>query len=206
MSARWKARAAAIWRNRRDDRGFTLTELLVSMSVLAVVMVLVTGAVLQASGASARVDAANASQLQAHQAFDKLDRQVRWAAGFSKEGVVGGNSYVEWLYTANGTATCNELRLDATKQQLQQRSWTQGDLRTVSRWQVVASGVGGTTPFTTTPADSSFGLARLRILVTATAGGVKAKDTATHDVTYTALNSTGATVPTTVCTEGRTTA
>lgn len=192
-----------MWRHRRDDRGFTLTELLVSMSVLAVVMVLVTGAVLQASGTSARVDAANVSQLQAHQAFDKLDRQVRWAAGFSKEGAYGGNPYVEWLYTASGTPTCNELRLDTTKRQLQQRSWTQGDLTTVTTWRVVASNVTSAVPFTMTPANSTFALSRLTIDVTATGGGTKLRDTATHDVTYTALNSTGATVPDTVCTEGR---
>lgn len=205
-------RLAALWRNRRDDRGFTLTELLVSMAILSIVMVVVTGAILQASSTSARVDAAGVSQQQAHQAFDRLDRQVRWAAAFGTQGTVAGNPYVEWLYTASGAPTCNELRIDVAGKRLQQRSWKQGDLTTVTPWTVVASGITGvaidanTSGFRVFPSDATFPMARLRIAVTSTAGGAKATDTATHDVTYTALNSSGSTVPATVCSEGRTVA
>ncbi|MHA3703304.1 PulJ/GspJ family protein [Jatrophihabitans sp. YIM 134969] len=199
-----------MWRNRRDDRGFTLTEMLVSVAITGIVMVIVTGAVLQASATSARVDAASSSQQQAHQAFDKLDRLVRWASGYSTPArAPDGNDYVEWLQTAGGTPTCQELRLDRGTRQLQLRSWAQDRIATtVTRWRVIASGVGAvdaaTPVFTRSAADSTFGLSRLRIAVTATAGGTKLRDSTTHDVTYTAANSTGATVPDTVCTEGRT--
>ena len=203
-----RARLTRLRRDRRDDSGFTLTELMVSMAVLGVVMLLVTGAILLASGTAARVDAANASQLQANSAFTKLDRQVRWAAGFSRPGTVGGNQYAEWLYTAGGTPTCFELELDNTGRKLQKRSWTQGDLTTRTPWQVIASGVtsvdAATPPFTLLAANATYPMARLRIAVTANAGGVKARDTSTHDVTYAALNSTGGTVAGSVCTEGRT--
>lgn len=205
-------RLTALWTRRRDDEGFTLTELLVSMAILSVVMLVVTGAILQASSTSARVEAAGVSQQQAHQAFDRLDRQVRWAAAFGTPGTVAGNPYVEWLYTASGPATCNELRIDVAGRRLQQRSWKQGDLSTITAWNVVASGItavpitGTAGGFRVTPADATFPVARLRIAVTATAGGAKGTDTATHDVTYTALNSTGSTAPATVCSEGRTVA
>lgn len=195
-------------RLRRDDDGFTLTELVVSMAVLAVVMLLTTGAVLQASSVSARVDAAGAAQQQAHQAFGTLDRQVRWAAGFSRPGTVDGSPYVEWLDTASGAATCHQLRLDVTTGRLQQRSWAQGDTTTITPWRVLASGVSAvdarTPVFTLLPPDPTYAAARLRIAFTATAGGSKLTDTASQDVTYTALNSTSGAVPTDVCTEGRT--
>lgn len=191
-------------RIRRDDRGFTLVELLVSTGILGVVMILVTGAVLLASGTSARVGATGAAQQQAHQAFDSLDRQVRWASAFSTPGTAGGNVYVEWLYLAGGTPTCQQLQLDTVTHRLRQRSWPQGTVTAATGWRVVASDVAATTPFTVTTADSTSPLQRLRIVLTATAGGAKSRDTATHDVTYPALNSAGSTATTTACSGGRT--
>ena len=62
------------------DGGFTLIEIMVSMSLMSVVMVLFTGAVLQMySGfnkASGLVDAST----QINTAFARVDRQVRYAS------------------------------------------------------------------------------------------------------------------------------
>ena len=196
-------RLTARWARRRRDDGYTLVELMVSMGITSVVMLLVTAGVLLASGTSARVDAASSSQQQAHLAFDKLDRLVRWAAAVTTPATSGGDAYVEWLYTATGPPTCEQLRLDRTHRQLQLRSWQRGDLTTVTAWQVLASGVTATTPFTTTTDGTGATPQTLRVTVTATAGGAKDTDTATQDVAFTAVNSGGVTAPTTACTEGR---
>ncbi len=194
---------------RHDDSGFTLTELMVSMAIMGVVMVLVVGGVLLASGTSARVDAAGTAQQQVHAAFDKLDRQVRWADTFSKPGTVGTSTYVEWLYTASGAASCYQLRLDSATQKLSERSWVQGSPTAATPWQLLADRVrtaaGATGPFTpvTVTPGAPVTLTRLRIQITSTGGGTKLTDAVTHDVTYTAVNSGGVAYSPTTCSEGR---
>jgi prepilin-type N-terminal cleavage/methylation domain-containing protein len=196
-----------LWKNHGDDRGFTLVEVLVTTAIMAVVMVLVTGGVLLASGTSARVEAAGGAQQQVHVAFDNLDRQVRWAQAFSQPGTVGTATYVEWLYTATGAPTCNQLELDTTTQKLVQRSWPQGSPSLATTWKVLASRVttakGASAPFTLLTPSGSFTRSRLQIQVTSSAGGAKLVDAVTHDVTYTALNYDGASAKPTVCREGR---
>lgn len=203
-----RERLADTWGRRRDDDGFTLTEMLVSLGIMAVVMVLTTGAVLLASSTSNRVEASSTAQDRVHQAFDRLDRQVRWASAFSTEGKVGRSAwYVEWLYSADGTPTCNELRLDTGTGNLSQRSWPQGNTRSATSWSILASGLGLTPgtdrPFHSSVADATYALARLQVQLTATAGGAKGTDHATTSVTFTALNSGGSTALPSVCTEGR---
>ena len=186
----------------RDDAGFTLIEMLVTLSVMSVVMVMVTGAVLLAGSTSARVDSTGIAQSQVTTAFMTLDRQVRWASAISQPGSVGSDNYVEFLTPDGSASRCYQLRFNRTVSQVQERSWPQGTT-TFSAWQPLASGVTAAS-FQLPAAVGNATLARLTVSVTAAAGGAKGVVTATTALTFTALNSTSSSA-TSVCSEGRST-
>lgn len=197
--------ARRLWSRRHHDEGLTLIELVVAMSLMAVLMVIFTAAVIQSSGTGQRVEAAGTSQSQVDIAFARLDTQLRYAAAVSTPGAVGIDSYVEFLTTAAGPSTCTELRLHVTTGQLQERSWQQGGVPAPT-WTPLASGVSGATPFTVTAADSTSSFQRLRVRFAVKSGSNANAKTTSADAAFPALNSgsgTGTSSPSTVCTEGR---
>jgi prepilin-type N-terminal cleavage/methylation domain-containing protein len=186
-----------------DDRGFTMTEIVVTMTVMSVVMAIFTGGIVQLFNTSNKSESLAASQMQNNIAFLRLDKQIRYASGISTPGTVSSAPYVEYLLPGAGTATCYELRLKDAK--LQQRSWIQGTTVTNGMWTVIASGVTSTQPFTFRAANETFNFQRLRLQLTATYGGNKTLSVANTDITFTALNTTLVTSSASVCAEGRTT-
>ena len=95
-----------------DDRGFTMTEIVVTMTVMSVVMAIFTGGIVQMFKASNKSESLAASQAQNNIAFLRLDKQIRYASGISTPGTVNSAPYVEYLLSSTGTATCYELRLE----------------------------------------------------------------------------------------------
>ncbi len=193
---RERLRAAAT-----DDRGFTMTEIVVTMTVMSVVMAIFTGGIVQMFNTSDKSESLAASQAQNNIAFLRLDKQIRYASGISTPGAVNSAPYVEYLLSSTGTATCYELRLKDAK--LQQRVWVQGTSASGSPWTVLASGVTSTQPFTYLAANATFNFQRLRLRLTATYGGNKTLSAANTDITFTAVNTTLGTSSAAVCTEGR---
>ena len=207
---------------RRGDAGVTLIEVVVAMSIMSILMVIVTGAVLQIYHSVNEVDSLAEAQTQINTAFIRLDREVRYARGVSDPALVGGDYYVEYLRSVNSVDTCVELRLRTTTDELQRREWTKNMSPLVpGGWTTLASHVTATTPFTVTAADTTsltgFRAQRLTLAMTAVVGGGSPSNAGAGraganretNVTFTALNateppgSTGATYATT-CTEART--
>lgn len=188
-------------KRRHDDRGFTMTEIVVTMSVMSVVMAIFTAGVVQMYNTSNKTESLAVSQAQSNTAFLRLDKQIRYASGISTPGTSGGAPYVEYLLAGSGTATCYELRLLDSK--LQQRVWTQGGTIANSPWTVLSSGVSSSQPFTYLSPDATFNFQRLRLQLTTTYGGNQTLSTANTDITFTALNTTLGTSSASVCTEGR---
>ena len=187
----------------RDDRGFTLVEVVVTMTIFSFVMVIFTGGIIQMFNTANKNESVTTAQAQSNLVFIRLDREIRYATGISDPGTLGGDPVVEYLTTNSGTATCTQLRLTATGRQLKRRQWTQGG--TPGTWLPIASGVTGSQPFTLYPADPTFNFQRLRLRLTAQSGAAKTATSAETDITFTALNTSLSTSSATVCTEGRAT-
>jgi prepilin-type N-terminal cleavage/methylation domain-containing protein len=186
------------------DDGFTMLELVVTMTIMTIVLVIFASGVIQAYAAEDRVDASANSETEISIAFQRLDKEIRYAAGISNVGTVSGDSYVEFLTSFTGTAVCTELRLHVATNQLQQRTWTQGMTPLVpTAWTPLASFVTATTPFTLTPANIAINFQRLEITLNATTGSGPNAITKQSNITFTALNTSLNTNSATTCTEGR---
>jgi type II secretory pathway pseudopilin PulG len=181
----------------------TLVEVVVSLVIMSIFMVIFTTGVVQMYRSADNTEAAAVSQTQLSVTFTRLDREIRYASGLSRPGLVGADWYVELQATGTGATTCTELRLVAATGVLQQRSWVSGAAPgSGGGWAALASRVGGTAPFTVTPPDGDFGLQRLRLQLSSpsmVAGG-PAKQT---DITFAALNTSVTTTSDSICSEGR---
>jgi type II secretory pathway pseudopilin PulG len=182
---------------KRED-GFTLVDVVVTMSVLSVVMAIFTTGMVQMYTIASKNESLTTAQAQNTTAFLRLDRELRYATGISVPGSVAADDYVEYLTTNTGTARCTQLRLTSGGL-LQRREWVQG--ATPGTWQVLASSVSADTPFERKLPASTYGFQQLKITLRIT--GPDAKVLAETRVTFTALNTTINTASDTVCVDGR---
>src|SRR5579875_3477479 len=112
----------------RNDRGTTMLEMVVGMTVLAIFMSIFTGSMLLMTNTANTVEATTISAGQVNNAFLRLDRTVRYASAISPivPPTGSGDWHVEFVSeTLSGAATvdtCTQLRIDHG--QLQQRTWT----------------------------------------------------------------------------------
>ncbi len=188
----------------RDERGFTLIEVMVAMVVMTVFMAMFTVSMQQMYRATNKTESLSVAQSQISISFLRLDKEIRYAAGISTPGTVGSDSYVEYLTTNGSSPLCTQLRLTGVGRLLQRRTWSQGSSPlTPSGWTVLASDVTSTQPFTYLAPDASFNFQRLRLKFVANSGSGAAATLKQIDVTFTALNTTLTTSSATVCTEGR---
>jgi len=185
----------------RGDAGVTLLELMITMAIMAVVLMMFTGAMIQIYRSVNKNEAIAAARDGVNLTFARLDKEIRYAAGISTPGVTGTDQYVEYLITNTGTPMCAQLRLHAPSAQLQWRSWPQNG--TPAGWTVLASGVTATNPFTRYPATGDFAFQRLRIDMTANTSSGATATKRQSDITFTALNTSPTTSSNSVCTEGR---
>jgi prepilin-type N-terminal cleavage/methylation domain-containing protein len=194
----------ALDRMRSEDRGVTLIEVAVSMTIMAVLMAIFTGGVVHMYRAADRTEAVSIAQSQNNGMFLRLDRTIRYASAISTPGVVGGNYYVEYLTSNTTTPTCTELRLNVTASQLQIRTWTQNATPlSPTAWIPIASNVSSTSPFQFLDADSTYNFQRLKLNLVADTKSEGISAARTTNITFTALNTQLGSATTTVCTEGR---
>ncbi len=150
----------------RDD-GMTLVELMVAMGIFTTVVALfMSGLVVITRGTvrdTSQSDAMSASRV----AFQRLDRQVRYAEAVNAPGTgASGAQYVEFRISgavaATGQPRCYQWRYDPTVRTLSMRMWD--DLAGVSpppyttvatNVQPAPSGYGAPYPFAFTPASTT---------------------------------------------------
>ena len=174
---------------RREDAGATLVELVVGMSVMAVAAAIFTAGMLQIRGSAARNEKLATAQAQLHQAFQRMDRDLRYAAGISEPAHTGGAWWVEYTVTTAGVTRCTQLRITDAGGLLQSRTRT--GTGAVGAWGTLAAHLNGPRDFTRTAARS--GGARhqqLAVTLTLSAGGTATRQSA---YTFTALNTSPAT-------------
>lgn len=128
----------------RDDRGTTLLELAVAMTIMMIFLGIFTGAIVVISKSQAKTTSVTQTSQQLNQAFLWLDKNVRYAAGITTpgRGSPSNDWYVELRNTTSGTEVCTQVRLDITKGQMQRRSWTPsgGSATNLSGWVPMGSG------------------------------------------------------------------
>jgi prepilin-type N-terminal cleavage/methylation domain-containing protein len=186
------------------DAGITLVEVLVSMVIMSIFMAMFLGSINQVFQASYRAQSISVAQSQINLVFLRLDKEIRYAAGLSTEGVVGGDPYIEYLTTSGGVPTCTQLRLHVVDEQLQLRTWPQGvDPPMPTEWIPLASEVAAAQPFTFVAADATFNFERMKLDLSSTDGNGTGMATRQTTLTFTALNTSLGTVSASVCTEGR---
>jgi type II secretory pathway component PulJ len=178
----------------RGDEGTTLIEVMISMSLMAVVTVVFTSGIFEIYRWVDRADSSYEAQGQINTAFIRLDKEIRYARSISDPAQVSGDWYVEYLVSLNSVDTCVELRLATASKELQRRTWPQSSSPlTPTSWTTLASNVSGGTPFTTVAADKNtltgFRFQRLTVNVTSSVGLGAAGTTRQTNVTFTALNA-----------------
>ncbi|NAZ81700.1 prepilin-type N-terminal cleavage/methylation domain-containing protein [Kineococcus sp. R8] len=127
---------------RRGDAGYSLAELLVAMSIFAVVLgVFMSGLLVMSSGTN-RVQKVGASADALRKSFTVLDRQVRSADAVNRPGASNGRYFVEFRTagTAEVPAACYQWRYSVATGTLAYRTWpTSG--APASTWTTTATGL-----------------------------------------------------------------
>ena len=93
-----------------DDRGFTLIEVTVTMGIMSVMLVIFTTAILQVYRSVLTTESLSTAQSQLQIAFQRFDREVRYASWIAEPGRVGTTWYVE--YAASDPTQCRQLRFE----------------------------------------------------------------------------------------------
>ena len=208
----------------RDDAGFSLAEVLVTLGVMGVVMAVFTGAILNVYKTSTATEALTTAQTQLRLAFQRFDRDLRYATWIAQPGQFGTAWYVE--FAGPGPTECRQLRLQTASTGatgnngsglLQLLAWTRGTPPAAgTAGQTIASQIvtTGVDPFFELQNANAFPYAsagtgvgtefqpdfqRLRIRLTARV----AAGTTQIDTTFTALNTSRETPTTNACSEGR---
>jgi Tfp pilus assembly protein FimT len=195
----------------RSESGLSLMELVVGLTIMAIFMAIFTASVSMMYNTTSKTEALSDTASQLSIAFNRLDTSVRYASAISAPGQSGSDWYVEWQSTYTGSATCTQVRVDATKGQLQQRSWTpatDGSATGLTVWLPLASGLqltdpdsgAAVTPFTVTAVGTAIPYQQLSFHLIAEATGRAGVTTTVTSVTFTAFNSGNATAGT-VCGE-----
>lgn len=194
------------------ERGTSMVELLVGMVIMTICGAIFTSSVVTLQRTSNQAQALTNSATQNNQAFQTLDRTVRYAAAISTPGRstgagATGDWYVELRTTTSGAEICTQLRVDIVAQQLQSRTWTSANpTGTLSTWTPIASSItngaaatGATTqPFYPMPAGTTVSQA-LTFNLISVAGPASQRTSSASSFTLTALNSLEASPTSPVC-------
>ena len=197
-------------RVERDDRGVTLVEVVVSMSVFGMLMaIFTTGVVSMFRSAQTNIAMATAVS-QANIAFVQLDKQIRYAGAIASptDPPLSSGYYVEYLINGETVGGglgdyCHELWYSPATQRLKGRAW-QTSAAPGSTWSTYASNVIITgKPFTLVPPAGAVTFQRLTLDLTAYSGSGATFTQAQTRITFTALNTNSGTQSPTTCTNRR---
>jgi prepilin-type N-terminal cleavage/methylation domain-containing protein len=136
----------------RDERGMTLTELMVSVALMAIVATIFTTVLLSIQQAVMRQQARSEINDQARLGIEQMDREIRSGSNlFTTDAAhtCGGKdcqpSYSLRVYTQANAPTrtppqqCVEWVIDGQK--LYRRAWEAGASSTLGGWRMIAEGI-----------------------------------------------------------------
>ena len=158
-----------MWRRRaqpdvRPDAGMTLVELIVAMGIFTIVIAVFMSGIVVMTRDTARAQAVADSGDGVRLAFQRFDKEVRYAAAINRPGFGSdGAYYVEYLTTAVEVGTppiCTQWRVVPGAKVLQRRSWNNTSPANATRWLTVTDNVRNDLsvtsqlPFVFTPAGT----------------------------------------------------
>lgn len=173
---------------RTDDEGTTLLELMVGMVVMSIFMALATAAIVNIFSSTSKIQAVASSAGQLNIAFDRLDKQVRYASVIFAPTGPASTPATDWsvAFETDNPASigCTLLKVRALgdgsgQQQLVERTWTvtvnsdgTSTQSAVSTWSQLSAGISltdqngtGVTPFAvSTPSGGTVQQLRLRLV------------------------------------------
>jgi len=206
-----RATEALARRHRRlradPEAGTSMVEIIVAMTIMVVCGAIFTGAMVSLFRANNAAQAVSSAAQQTNQAYQSLDRLVRYASAISTPAVNAGSWYVELSDTTTGSEVCTQLRLNSATGTLQRRSWTvTASTPTPTAWRAVASGLsngsagaGADQPFALVPPSGSVNRQRLAITLIGRAGPASGASSSRSSYTLTAVNSDVSQTPASVC-------
>jgi prepilin-type N-terminal cleavage/methylation domain-containing protein len=110
-----------------SDTGVTLVELLVAMSIFTVLMSIFMVSIARMTHQTVRVQNVGDATASMQRAFERLDRQVRYANAINRSAVSGGNYYLEFrtdaLARRAAADRCDQYRVNVAAGTLEWRSW-----------------------------------------------------------------------------------
>lgn len=182
---------------RREDRGFTLIEMVVAIGILAIFMTLFLSAIvgLTRGTTQAKLNAETSSEVLI--VFQGMDRQVRYADAINRPGTgASGAKYIEFRTpsssSASGLTMCTQWRFTPANGTIEMRQWQDIAGATVAPWSVKSASIiavsGANYPFKMEPATAT-GSARQQLVLTLHAGNPDAKAVSEVQTTYVARNS-----------------
>ena len=140
----------------------TLVELIVSMGIFVIVIAVFMSGLVVMTHNTARAQSVADSGDGVRMAFQRFDKEVRYAAAINQPGFgTDGAYYVEYLTTAVAAGTppkCTQWRVVSATRVLQRRTWNNTNPANPSAWLTVADNVrndlsdAGQLPFQFTPA------------------------------------------------------
>ena len=196
---------------------------------MSIVLVIFTSGVTQAFSAENKVDTSSSAENQLVVAFQRLDKEIRYASAISTPGTTSGDPVVEFespninvTHSSTYPSSCTEVRLHVSTGQLQQRTWQENVSPLVpTGWQQLASSATSATPQAVATQDGAVSVVapfavlipvgnvqfqQLEVAIKVTLGVNKTASTKASDITFTALNTSSATTLASsgaVCTAGR---
>ncbi|GLY97338.1 prepilin-type N-terminal cleavage/methylation domain-containing protein [Actinoplanes sp. NBRC 103695] len=192
-------------RRRRDDAGFSMIEVMVGAAIMSTVMAIASQGFLSMYQSANRAEAAAVAQTQLATAFQKMDREIRYAYRVNVPYTSGGDYAVTYVVPdANNRQLCVELTLPTGGGTMMRTQWVrkpkQGETYEKSTGAVATSLVpftAGSTPFERIPSGTaddgaSSNFDRLKMNVVSTIGLSTKNARREYKLKFTAVNTAGA--------------
>jgi prepilin-type N-terminal cleavage/methylation domain-containing protein len=205
VQRRWRASRASA----ESEAGFTLLEMMISVSLFAVFMAAMVPSMFELQAPTVVIEGIGNTQSHVNLAFATLDREVRYASTINQPAAspsADDDWYVEFESTYTGTGICTQLRYQISNGELDQRTWQDNGATAtgLSGWETMADGlatgadvsypnvpdIATTSPFTFYAVTGIYIRQRLGIQLTAVAEGSANKlITSTTALIFTAVDS-----------------
>lgn len=179
------------------ERGMTLIELMVAMSIFLIFMAMILGTTVTLAQNASRSQATSEASNFTLTVFGAFDRQVRYADAVNFPGTgAGGSRYVEFrtpgASSVSGVTTCTQWRYSPSLGRLDSRTWSDLPSATVGAWSTKQNHViddgGAGYPFELKPASVS-GSTMQQLVVTIHAGSASLDAGAAMSTSFVARNS-----------------
>jgi prepilin-type N-terminal cleavage/methylation domain-containing protein len=190
----------SVRQDRRDD-GMTLIELIVAIGIFTLVLIVFMGGVVMMTRGTVRADVTAASGDSTRLAFQRMEREVRYAESVNYAGTGGGGRrYVEFrtgaAVSSTGSAMCTQWRWDPATGELQSRTWPDVPTPTVPAWSTLITDVladddhpAQKYPFEVLAADKAKNQPRQRLVMRLSVGNEGADARVASETTFVARNS-----------------